>query len=189
MRELVWPLMQGGVGAGSDAVARKPPPPDLEAEVTALFHELRAPVLRYSASLGLPVTEGEDVVQEVFLALFRHLRAGRPRDNLRGWVLRTAHNLTLKRRLQQIRTTTANDTAADFADPAPNPEDCAAFSAAHQRAAAVIRALPARDRHCLLLRSEGLRYREIAAALDMSLGAVAASLARSMNKLAVVTQP
>jgi len=47
----------------------------------------------------------------------------------------------------------------------------------------VIRALPARDRHCLFLRAEGLRYRDIAETLGMSLGGVAKSLARSVTRL------
>src|SRR5215510_5944973 len=70
----------------------------LEEEVSSLFRDLRVPVLRYLLSLGLPAHEGEDVAQETFLALFRHLREGKPRDNLRGWVFRVAHNIALKRR-------------------------------------------------------------------------------------------
>jgi RNA polymerase sigma-70 factor (ECF subfamily) len=52
-----------------------------------------------------------------------------------------------------------------------------------QRLLAVFRALPERDRRCLSLRAEGLRYREIADALGMSLGGVAKSLARSMTRM------
>ena len=47
----------------------------------------------------------------------------------------------------------------------------------------VVQALPARDRRCLLLRAEGLRYRDIANTLGMSLGGVAKSLARSIGRL------
>jgi RNA polymerase sigma-70 factor (ECF subfamily) len=43
--------------------------------------------------------------------------------------------------------------------------------------------MPEADRNCLLLRAEGLRYREIADALGMSLGAVSKSIARSFEKL------
>ena len=42
---------------------------------------------------------------------------------------------------------------------------------------------PDRDRRCLLLRAEGLRYRDIAGTLGMSLGGVAKSLARSIARL------
>jgi len=44
--------------------------------------------------------------------------------------------------------------------------------------------LPEQSRRCLFLRAEGLRYREIAQVLDMSLGAVSLSLARSLARIA-----
>ena len=52
------------------------------------------------------------------------------------------------------------------------------------RILAVVGALPEQDRACLDLRAEGLRYREIAQVLGMSLGAVSMSLARSMARIA-----
>src|SRR5215467_16375243 len=73
-------------------------PSDLEREVTALFDDMRTPVMRYLSSFGLSPDDSEEVLQEVFLSLFLHLRSGKPRSNLRGWVFRVAHNLGLKRR-------------------------------------------------------------------------------------------
>ena len=52
-----------------------------------------------------------------------------------------------------------------------------------RRLLAVFHALPERDRRCLSLRAEGLRYREIADTLGMSLGGVAKSLSRSMARI------
>ena len=46
-----------------------------------------------------------------------------------------------------------------------------------------MQALPEQDRTCLALRAEGLRYREIARILGISLGSVADSLAQSFAKL------
>jgi RNA polymerase sigma-70 factor (ECF subfamily) len=57
-------------------------------------------------------------------------------------------------------------------------------SQTQRRLLAVIQALPEQDRRCLFLRAEGLRYREIAGILDMSLGAVSLSLARSLARIA-----
>ena len=67
-----------------------------------LFGELRKPVLRYLVAMGLAPADAEDVLQDAFLALFNHLRRGRPRTNLKGWVFRTAHNLALKRRAHSL---------------------------------------------------------------------------------------
>ncbi|MBI4906029.1 MAG: sigma-70 family RNA polymerase sigma factor [Acidobacteria bacterium] len=150
----------------------------LASEVTALFHEMRVPLLRYTLSLGLASSDAEDIVQEVFLALFRHLRDGKPRGNLRGWIFRVGHNLALKRREQ-------TGTAAEIAlpDPAPNPEQQLIQQRTQARLQAVVRSLPERDRWCLLLRSEGLRYRDIAATLGISLGSVAMSISRSLHRI------
>lgn len=151
--------------------------------MTAWFLELREPLLRYLHSLGLAVEEGEDVVQEVFLALFRHLRDGKPRENLRGWIFRAGRNLGLKRRAEMGRHPAAPSAEPAIADPAPDPEAIAEFNGERERLLAIFHALPERDRSCLTLRAEGLRYREIAEALDMSLGAVAISLGRSIARL------
>ena len=47
----------------------------------------------------------------------------------------------------------------------------------------VANALPDRDRRCLQLRAEGLRYREIAHVLGVSLGTVANTMARALARL------
>lgn len=163
----------------------------LEAEVTVLFAELRAPLMRYLHSLGLPLADGEDVVQETFIGLFHHLRRERPRDNLRGWLFRVAHNLAMKRMNRNGRdpVIAAECVAAlQCADPSLNPEEQAAWNGKYAKLAAVVDALPERDRCCLFLRAEGLRYREIAEALEISLGSVAASLGRSLSKLTIADQ-
>jgi RNA polymerase sigma-70 factor (ECF subfamily) len=72
--------------------------------------------------------------------------------------------------------------AAARPDPAENPEEQLLSSQRLQRLQAVLRALPEQDQWCLSLRAEGLRYREIADVLGMSLGAVSASLGRSLAR-------
>lgn len=162
--------------------SREPQATALEQEVAEMFADLRPGLLRYLLTLGLETADGEDVVQEVFLALFRHLQAGKPRTHLRGWVYRVGRNLALKRRLALAPADCLPD--AFLADPAPNPEELATRGKANERLRSVVEALPERDRQCLFLRAEGLRYREIAEALEMSLGGVSESLSRSVAKLA-----
>ncbi len=64
-----------------------------------------------------------------------------------------------------------------------DPEQQAASRQRSLRLLAVVRALPEQDRRCLYLRAEGLRYRQIVNVLGMSLGAVAQSLERSLERL------
>ena len=163
------------------------PRSDLESEVISLFDQLRNPLLRYVLSIGIRVQEAEEIVQDVFLSLYRHLRIGRSRSNLRGWVFRVAHNLALKQRESSRRHLGNADGSGDVAerryDPAPDPEEQMVRSERRKHLLAVLRALPEQDRACLYLRAEGLRYREIADVLEMSLGSVSISLTRSLARL------
>ena len=160
----------------------------LEEEVVGLFEQFRDRLLRYLLALGLDVHDGEEVIQDVFLALFQHLERGKSRRNLRGWVFRVAHNLGLKqrngkfRRLQHVMQP-GGALAESQIDPSPNPEEQLLDKDRRQRLRAVLNALPEKDRWCLCLRSEGLRYREIADVLGISLGAVSLMLARSLARL------
>lgn len=168
-------------------LAERPSKPSaLEEKVTELFDQLRNPMLRYMLSVGLSPQDGEEVIQDVFLSLFQHLRQGKPGHNLRGWVFRVAHNLALKRRCApaQALLPLADDDAANAQlAPDPDPEEALAAKQRREYLLAVVRALPEQDRCCLHLRAEGLRYREIAAVLGMSLGAVSVSLVRSLARL------
>jgi RNA polymerase sigma-70 factor (ECF subfamily) len=153
----------------------------LEEEVVSLFDEFRTPLLRYLRGNGLGAEDAEEIVQEVFLALFQHLRAGKARHNLRGWLFRVAHNLGLKRRASRGRH--GGVDGCMVADPSLNPEDQFACAEHQGRLLSVVKALSEQDRACLHLRAEGLRYREIAEVVGISLSAVSISLTRSMAKL------
>ena len=180
------PVSRTVSAAGSDPRRAR-----LEEEVVTLFDRFRNPLLRYLAGFGLAMADCEEVVQEVFLSLFQHLERGKSRDNLRGWLFRVAHNLALKRRYRtgRDREARAPAGAGDQAiDPQPGPEERLAGLQARERLMAVVDALSEQDRRCLFLRAEGLRYREIAAVLDMSLGAVSLSLSRSLARIARSTR-
>jgi RNA polymerase sigma-70 factor, ECF subfamily len=162
-------------------------PDRMERVVVGLFEQFRDPMLRYLAALGLAHADGEEVVQEVFLLLCNHLRRGRPHQNLRGWLFRVAHNLALKSRHRASREGEARSDAGaqeGAVDPGPSPEAQVAATQHNRRLQTVVEALPEQDRRCLFLRAEGLRYREIGEVLDMSLGAVSLSLARSLARIA-----
>jgi RNA polymerase sigma-70 factor (ECF subfamily) len=137
-------------------------PSEIECAVMNLFEDFRNPLLRYVLSFGLPV-------------------------HLRGWIFRVAHNLALKQRYSNQRS--RDSTSSDWAiaekqlDPSPNAEEQVLFTQRRRRLLAVLRVLPEDDQCCLRLRAEGLRYREIASVLGISLGAVSISLTRSLARL------
>jgi RNA polymerase sigma-70 factor, ECF subfamily len=176
---LSWPL-----AAPSDLPHASSP----EQAVIELFDEMRDNLLRYLLAFGLPLHDGEEIIQESFLLLFQHLRAGKSRQNLRGWIFRVARNLALKHRFANRRrmlSVVPFDDGAEVrhADGTSNPEEEFRSKQRQTRLLAVVHAMPERDRSCLYLRAEGATYREIAKALGISLGSVAASVARSLAKL------
>ena len=176
--------------SASTTEGASPKPTPLEEEVVALFDQMQDRLLRYLLSTGVSVQDGEEIVQEVFLALFQHLQRGKSRRNLRAWVFQVAHNLSVKRYLANRRDRQnlmePGEALAEHSlvDRAPNPEDQLENNQRHARLQSVFQALPEQDRRCLSLRAEGLTYREIGKVLDMSLGAVALSLGRSLARFA-----
>jgi len=60
-----------------------------------LYDELRASLHGYLSCLGLEPQEAEDIIQETFLKLFQGLAVGMRDENLRSWIFRVAHNLTI----------------------------------------------------------------------------------------------
>jgi RNA polymerase sigma-70 factor, ECF subfamily len=174
--------------------AEQPRESPLEEEVLALFERQRGPLLGYLLRFNtLAIQDCEEVVQEAFVALFQHLQRGRSRENLSGWLFRVVHNLGLKR-LQVLRRDSQNvvrltsPIEEKVFDPGLSPEEAFSRDEDRRRLLAVVKALPGQDQRCLALRAEGLRYRQIAEVLGMSLGAVANSLERSLERITRAAQ-
>lgn len=162
-------------------------------QVLALFDECAPGVRRYVASFNLGGSATDDVVQDVFLALFRHLSLGRPQTNLKGWIFRVAHNLALKQRQRTrkrglIECVWSAVRADEVADECLNPEERLAGMQRQRRLETVLRLMPERDQQCIALRAEGLCYRDIATTLGVSLGSVAKSIVRAITRLTAADQ-
>ena len=112
-----------------------------------------------------------DAVQEAFAIAWRERRKLRREESLAPWVWRIAYRLALRER--------ARTTAADL------PEDVSILDERRDPAlAAAIRSLPPRRRVVVFLRYfADCSYAEIAAALGISEGTVAATLAQAQSAL------
>jgi RNA polymerase sigma-70 factor, ECF subfamily len=169
---------------------------EVEAFALLVFaHQQR--LLRLAERLLGDVEEAKDAVQEVFLKAFRKAGDFRPRGQVYTWLYRIAVNHCLNRlrrrrlvrfaRLGPTPAGTSGEPAAPELDPpdgAPSPED--ALAARRQWAATrrAIESLPVNQRAVLVLvRFEGLSYREAAAALGITEGAVESRLFRAMRRL------
>jgi RNA polymerase sigma-70 factor (ECF subfamily) len=154
-------------------------------EVTTLYRELRKPLLRYLVCLGLSSDEAQDVVQDAFLSLQRHLASDGKQENVRAWLFRVAHNQARNRQTSYHRRFSEPlDGEMDFVADDATPEQRVLEKEKFRRLAAAIRLLTESERECLLLRAGGLRYREIGEVLRMAVSTVGDTLDRAIKKLA-----
>ena len=154
-------------------------------EATTLYRELRKPLLRYLVCIGLSGDEAQDVVQDAFLLLHRHLTAGGSQENIRGWLFRVAHNQARNRQNRYDRNfSAASDAELDGASHDATPERALLEKEKFQRLGTAMRQLTGSERECLLLRAAGLRYREIGEVLGMATSTVGDTVDRAVKKLA-----
>jgi RNA polymerase sigma-70 factor, ECF subfamily len=154
-------------------------------EVTTLYRELRKPLLRYLVCLGLTSDEAQDVVQDAFVSLQRHMASGGDQENMRGWLFRVAHNQARNRQTSYHRRFGETlDGEKDFLADDATPEQLVLEREKLRRVAAAIRLLTESERECLLLRAGGLRYREIGEVLGIATSTVGDTVERAMTKLA-----
>ena len=154
-------------------------------EATTLYRELRKPLLRYLVCLGLSSDEAQDVVQDAFLLLHRHLSAGGSQENIRGWLFRVAHNQARNRENRYDRNfSAASEAQLDSVSHDVTPERAVLEKEKFQRLGKAMRLLSGTERECLLLRAAGLRYREIGEVLGIATSTVSDTVERAVKKLA-----
>jgi len=148
----------------------------------AVFRTARA-VVRDSAL-------AEDVTQEVFLRLYRHQDSTPGEDLLRAWLLRVTLNVARNTVRGNTRSMVRDNeyhknVANDFGQVEAPEED-------YERRQAIEEARRALDkikepmRSCLLLKQQGLSYREIATTLSLKETNVGSLVARGRKEFARV---
>src|SRR5215467_12804802 len=95
--------------------------------IVELYDHIRPSLKAYLSLRGLSNEHSEDVIQEAFLRLVRHAARREVNENLRAWVFRVAHNLSIDFHRSQKRQPHGSEMEASLAlhgrvDPAPNPE-------------------------------------------------------------------
>lgn len=155
----------------------------LNQRIGALYEELRMDVYRYVLTLGLPPHMAQDVTQDSFVGLFETCCRGAMVQNPRAWLLRVAHNLA-------VNAITAKDFAVTELDVAHavttgTAEDRLIENERRTRFRAEISRLSTQQKACLELRAQGLRYREIAEIVGISISAVGEFLRRAISRMRV----
>lgn len=159
--------------------------------IIQLFREIRLPLFSYLICLGLDSSEADDMVQETFLRLHSQVSTGTRIDEPRAWAFRVARNLSLNFHRDHRRLVPESQLDEDqgrrlqqFCDAGQSPESIYIKKEMLVRLDACIRRLTEQQRHCVHLRVQGLRYREIAAVLGISSSSAAELLQRAIIRLA-----
>lgn len=160
----------------------------LQQEVSELFLRLRDPIFRYVIGIVGDAGEAEDVTQDAFLRLFTAMSKGEQIENSRAWLFHVGQNLAIDRRrrmsrVEHVEERVWQDLCEQTEDAGPNPQQAMLKREQHARVRAAFAGVSLQERRCLELRTEGLRYREIAAVLDVAISSVDKYLARAVRKI------
>jgi len=160
----------------------------VEDEVTCVFEDAREDVYHYMLTLGLDPGKAQEAAQEVFLRFYLERRKGVEIGKPRAWVFRVAHNLGLdwraKERLQPLDAA----VEATLEDPRLSIDMALIRDERRGQIGEAWKALSPQQRQCLHLRAEGLRYREIAETMGISISTVREFLTRGVGRLQKAAQ-
>ena len=148
----------------------------------AVFRTARA-VVRDSAL-------AEDVTQEVFLRLYRNLDSTPGEDLLRAWLLRVTLNVarnTLRGNTRSmVRDNEYHKESAETGFYVDAPEEDFERKIAIEEARRALEKIKEPMRSCLLLKQQGLSYKEIATTLSIKETNVGSLVARGRKEFARV---
>ena len=157
-------------------------PPSFD-EAFTLHHRA---VFRAAYALVRDAGLAEDVTQEVFLKLYQHLGSLRNEEHVRPWLLRVASNTALNAIRSRGRAGTREEEFAVSATVGGTGP--VGIEADYERRTEIEEARRALAqikepmRSCLLLKQQGLSYREIAQTLNINEANVGSLIARGRKE-------
>lgn len=166
-----------------------------------LFRETYRPIFNFFRKRGFPRTECCDLTHETFVRAMQGLEGFRDEASESTWLFRIAKHLWLnherdKRRLKRNRPEVPFESAFTNEQEVPdhrtvlggneewNPEQHLLRREEVERVRDALRKLPPQRRRCMVLRLEGLKYREIADVLGISLQSVRSHLSQARQQMA-----
>jgi RNA polymerase sigma-70 factor, ECF subfamily len=158
-----------------------------------LFDLYYGRVFRFFAKRGIPPEDCRDLAQDTFIGIYRGIGAFRGEAELDAWIFKIAANLYRKRlrwgaaekRAGTVVTPeTLDDGPADLPAEGDAPDSRVLDRERSRLLRAAVQTLPDQMRNCLILRVYyDLKYREIAAAMRISIETVKAHLFRARERI------
>jgi RNA polymerase sigma-70 factor (ECF subfamily) len=156
------------------------------AQVVVLHYEQEHIALRrFLLFAGVSDAVAQEIVQETFLRLHRHLVKNSDNANIRAWLYRVARNLALNEHAsaRQKNVEPMESDRAALPRDENSPEAIFLQSEREARIRDAMARLSRAQRECLVLRTRGMKYREIAEVLQISVSSVGENVQRGLEKL------
>ena len=154
------------------------------------LHRRHAPLVFKKAAYSLDRSTAEEIVQDVFLAVWRNAGVFSPeRGAFRPWVLRIAHfrilnELRRRRRLPRLEPDPDGLLLASLPDDAPEPEELAWRESLRPAMRSACQELPQSQQQAVdLAFFKDLSHREVAAELRIPLGTVKTRIRTGLRNL------
>jgi RNA polymerase sigma-70 factor (ECF subfamily) len=162
--------------------------PSLAERVGRLYLAHREEIYRFLAGQGLSAAAAQDLTQEVFLKLLVTLREGNAVTSEQAWLYRVAANRAVdywrrERRSVAVELDAENTLSETLESADVRLDESAADKQRMRRLAVEIARLPKEQRMCVLLRSQGMRYREMACILGVGVSTAADWLGTAVERL------
>jgi len=165
-----------------DGLSGSPPPTaGIDQEIADLYGKEAGSLLRYAAALANDPEMADDAIQEAFFRFFLCRSAGQQIRSPKAWLFRVARNYVLDQKKAGSRNEIGMDSLLHLPCPDRRPEPAGQVSDLLQGLQEI--GLSPREIECVRLRTEDLRYDEIARVLGLQPGTVGAMLARAHGKI------
>ena len=149
-----------------------------------LLNEHDRALRRMTAGYERDPSRQQDLIQEIWLAVWQALPRFRNECSERTFVFRIAHNRAVSHiEHWQRRQTDVLDEAAPIQAPGPDPEHSLSQQQRHERLRAAVQGLPIGLRQVVVLTLEGLSNAEVADVVGISENNVAVRLTRARAAL------
>ncbi len=142
-----------------------------------LVEEHAGLVSRIASTYESRADVADELVQDVFLAIWRALDRFRAESSMKTFIARIAHNVCISHVRKAVRTKTS-PLEDEHVDDSPSPDEQAQKLRNRDRLLAAIRRMALPDRQLVSLHLEGFSNREVAESLDQTEGNVAVRLTR-----------
>ncbi|MEC5144512.1 RNA polymerase sigma-70 factor [Chitinophaga sp. 212800010-3] len=152
----------------------------------ALFRLFYKPLSQFAYSIVKSWESAEEIASDVFMNIWKHRERLLQVENLRVYLYVSAKNIALNYLNKQARTQhfSLDELSVDIGVSHVTPEQIFISGEMVKRIEAAVNALPPKRKMIFkLIREDGLKYKEVAQILDISVNTIDVHMAQALKKI------